>query len=92
LLQFWPKGIKAQSIPNDTADLRVQHLLAMAHNIVVHQQLNLHVHINSSEVASDTDETLYGAVSGEKHRCTLTKVLIVIVIKGILNYGVTVLS
>jgi hypothetical protein len=36
LLQSWPKGIKAQSIPNDTASLRVQYLLAIAYNIVVH--------------------------------------------------------
>jgi hypothetical protein len=50
----------------DTARLRVQYLLTMAYNIVVHQQLNLHVYIKSSEVASDTNETSYGAVSGEK--------------------------
>jgi hypothetical protein len=50
----------------DTARLRVQYLLAMAYNTVVHQQLNLHVHvyIKSSDVASDTDETSYGAISG----------------------------
>jgi hypothetical protein len=41
----------------DTARLRVQYLLAMAYNIVAHQQLNLHVYVKSSEVASDTDET-----------------------------------
>jgi hypothetical protein len=39
----------------DTARLS-QYLLAMAYNIVVYQQLNLHVYIKSSEVASDTDE------------------------------------
>jgi hypothetical protein len=67
LLQSWPKGIKAQCIPNvDTALLRVQYLLAMAYNIVVHQQLNLHLYIKSSEVASDTYETSHGAVSGKK--------------------------
>jgi hypothetical protein len=56
--------LAAQSIPNDAARLRVQHLLAMAYNIVVHQQLNLRVYIKSLEVASDTHETSYGAVSG----------------------------
>jgi hypothetical protein len=55
----------------DTAHIRVQYLLAMAYNIVVYQHLNLHVYIKSSEVASDTDETSYGAVSGERHGCTL---------------------
>ena len=44
LLQSWPKSIKAQYIPNlkmeDTIRLRVQYLL----DIVVHQQLNIHVY------------------------------------------------
>jgi hypothetical protein len=56
--------------------LRVQYLLAMAYNIVVHKQLNLHVYIKLSEVASDTDETSYGTVSGEKHGCTLIKLYV----------------
>jgi hypothetical protein len=62
----------------DTARLRVQYLLAIAYAIVehVHQQLNLHVYIKSSEVVSYTDETLYGAVSGEKHGCTLIKLYV----------------
>jgi hypothetical protein len=47
----------------DTVRLRVQYLLD------IHQQLNIHVY-NSSEVASDTDETSYGVISGEKHGCT----------------------
>jgi hypothetical protein len=50
----------------DTAHLRVQYLLVMTYNIVVYQQLNLHVYIKSSEVASDLDEISYGAVSGDK--------------------------
>jgi hypothetical protein len=50
--------------------------LAMTYNMVVHQQLNLHVYIKSSEVASDTDETSHGVVSGEKHGCTLIKLYV----------------
>jgi hypothetical protein len=64
----WPKGINAQSIPKDTVRLRVQYLL----DRVVHQQLNIH----QSAAASDTDETSYGAVSGEKHGRTLIELFV----------------
>ena len=48
-LHSWPKSIKTVYSKclkmEDTVRLRVQYLL----DIVVHQQLNIHVHINSSE-------------------------------------------
>jgi hypothetical protein len=66
LLQSWPKSIKAQSIPKMeyTFRLRVQYLLDIV--TLVHLQLNIHVYISNHQRASDTDETSYGAVSGEK--------------------------
>jgi hypothetical protein len=67
LLQSWPKLIKAQSIPNDTVRLRVQYLLDI---------VKKYMYISIHQRASDTDETSYGAVSGEKHGRTLIKLYI----------------
>jgi hypothetical protein len=61
----------------DISRLSVHYLLTMIYNVLVHQQLNLHVYIKSSEVASDTDETSNGAISLEKkHGCTLIKLYV----------------
>jgi hypothetical protein len=54
----------------DTVRFRVQYLL----DVVVNQQLSIHV--NQFIRASDTDETSYGAVSGEKHGRTLIKLYV----------------
>jgi hypothetical protein len=55
----------------DTVCLRVQYLL----DIVVHQQLNIHVYqlIRGLKII---DETSYGAVFGEKHGRTLIKLYV----------------